>query len=457
MVASLRRSRRWRAQYRVSRSGPRHAAHEGFETVPHPGSVTAVDNSLSPHGGRLIERIATAQEIRAKWPRGLRALPHLDVRDQLAYECVNIAYGFFSPLTGFMGHADVDAVVRHMTLASGYIWSMPIVLDLSQAAVDRLGVKPGDALLLTYQQQPLAVLEVEEIYAYDKTFLAQQIYGTTDPAHPGVARTAAYADRFLAGPLTLVNPPRINPPFDRFWLTPRQMRQAFAQRDWAAVAAFQTRNVPHSGHEWMMKGAWLAASADGVLVNAVIGAKKLGDYIDEAIVLAHERLREDGFFRQDVHMTSTLLWDMRYAGPKEAVFHALVRKNLGCTHHMFGRDHAGVGSYYDTYAAHRIFDNLPDLGIKSVLTLEWWYCPKCAGVAYEGLCGHQEHKQDLSGTLIRSIIQGGIEPAPLTLRAEVLQVVRACAATYGFGSPFVTEQYLRERAPVLSMPAMDAP
>ena len=415
----------------------------------------SVDNSLSPHGGRLIERVATRQEITSRWPGGLAALPSMAVRDQIARECVNIAYGFFSPLEGFMGQADVDAVARHMTLASGYIWSMPIVLDLSQDAMDRLGVKPGDALLLTYQEQPLAVLEVSEIYAYDKEFLAHQIYGTTDLAHPGVARTAAYQDCFLAGPLTLVNPPRINPPFDRFWLTPRQVRQEFARRHWSTVAAFQTRNVPHAGHEWMMKGAWLAASADGVLVNAVIGEKKPGDYIDEAIVLAHERLREAGFFRQHVHMTTALLWDMRYAGPKEAVFHALVRKNLGCTHHMFGRDHAGVGRYYDTYAAHRIFDTLPDLGITSVLTLEWWYCPVCGGVAYEGLCGHQEHKQDLSGTLIRSIIQGGVEPAPLTLRAEVLQVVRECAVTYGFGSPFVTDQYLRQRTPVMSMGTMD--
>ena len=414
-----------------------------------------VDNSLSPHGGRLIERVATPGEVRERWPNGLHALPSLAVRDQIARECVNLAYGFFSPLEGFMGQADVDAVVRTMTLTSGYIWSMPIVLDLSPAELERLGVKPGEALLLTYQQQPLAVLEVEEIYAYDKAFLAHQVYGTTDPAHPGVSRTAAYQDRFLAGPITLVNPPRINAPFDRFWLTPRQMRQELERRHWSTVAAFQTRNVPHSGHEWMMKGAWLAASADGVLVSAVIGEKKPGDYIDEAIVLAHERLREAGFFRQEVHMTSTLLWDMRYAGPKEAVFHALVRKNLGCTHHMFGRDHAGAGTYYDTYAAHRIFDGLPDLGIASVLTLEWWYCPVCAGVAYEGLCGHQEAKQDLSGTLIRSIIQGGVEPAPLTLRAEVLQVVRECATQYGFGSPFVTEQYLRERTPVLSMLPMD--
>jgi sulfate adenylyltransferase len=423
--------------------------------MQHTVSPALVDNSLSPHGGRLIERVATAQEIKEKWPGGLTALPSLAVRDQIARECVNITYGFFSPLAGFMGQADVDAVARYMTLASGYIWSIPIVFDLSQEALDRLGVKPGDALLLTYQQQPLAVLEIEEIYTYDKESLAQQIYGTTDAAHPGVARTTAYQDRFLAGPLTLVNPPRINPPFDRFWLTPRQLRQELARRGWNTVAAFQTRNVPHAGHEWTMKGAWLAASADGVLVNAVIGEKKPGDYIDEAIVLAHERLREAGFFRQDVHMTSALLWDMRYAGPKEAVFHALVRKNLGCTHHMFGRDHAGVGTYYDTYAAHRVFDGLPDLGITPVLTLEWWYCPVCTGVAYEGLCGHREHKQDISGTLIRSIIQGGVEPAPQTLRAEVLQVVRECAATYGYGSPFITAQYLRKRTPVMSMPAMD--
>jgi sulfate adenylyltransferase len=247
--------------------------------------------------------------------------------------------------------------------------------------VVELGVKSGDTLLLTYQGQPLATLEVEEIYSYDKEFLAKQVYGTTEEAHPGVLRTYGYQDCFHSGPVTLINPPIINAPFDQFWQTPRQLRQTLADLGWSRVVAFQTRNVPHSGHEWLMKRAWLASEADGILVNAVIGEKKPGDYIDEAIVLAHQRLREAGFFRQDVHRASALMWDMHYAGPREAVFHALVRKNLGCTHHMFGRDHAGVGCFYDTYAAHRIFDELPDLGIKSVLTLEWWYCPVCAGGA----------------------------------------------------------------------------
>ncbi len=412
-----------------------------------------VDNALSPHGGVLVERIATAGEA----AEAIAGLVRLPVREQIARECVNIAYGFFSPLKGFMGRADLDSVARQMRLANGYVWSIPIVFDISEDELGLTGVKTGDSVLLTHQGQPLATLKVEEVYSYDKEFLAQQVYGTTDQAHPGVLRTYGYQDLFLGGPITLVNPPVINPPFDRFWHTPRQLRQAVADLGWSRVVAHQTRNVPHAGHEWLMKGAWLAAEADGILVSAVVGEKKPGDYIDEAIVLAHYRLREAGFFRPDVHMTSILLWDMRYAGPREAVFHALVRKNLGCTHHMFGRDHAGVGSYYDTYAAHHIFDELPDLGIQSVLTLEWWNCPVCGGPAYEGLCGHRERKQDLSGTFIRSIIQGGVEPAPQTLRSEVLEVVRDCADRYGFGSPFVTESYLRNRTPVMTIPAVATP
>jgi sulfate adenylyltransferase len=412
-----------------------------------------VDNSLSPHGGVLIERVAP---LRAGDLDRLARFPRIPVRDQIARECVNIAYGFFSPLEGFMGATDLDSVARDMTLDSGYIWSIPIVFDLSEAEVSKLALKSGNSVLLTYQQQPLAIMDVEEIYSYDKEFLAQQIYGTTDEAHPGVQRTYAYRDRFISGKVTLVNPPIINPPFDRYWQTPRQLRQMLVDKGWSRVVAHQSRNVPHAGHEWLMKGAWFASEANGVLVSAVIGEKKAGDYIDEAIVLTHDLLGQAGFFGEGTHLTSTLMWDMRYAGPREAVFHALVRKNLGCTHHMFGRDHAGVGSYYDTYAAHRIFDDLPDLGIKSVLTLEWWYCPVCGSVAYEGLCGHRDQKQDLAGTLIRRIIQGGEEPAPTTLRAEVLDVVRDCADKYGFGSPFVEDNYLQNRTPVMSMPELEA-
>jgi sulfate adenylyltransferase len=410
----------------------------------------AVDNSLSPHGGEL--KVSVAPSGQAAHLAG--GLPCLAVNEQIAHEAINLAYGAFSPLNGFMGHADLDAVVRTMRLADGLVWSIPIVLDVSPAEWAVTGAAPGGRILLTHQDQPLAVLDVSEVYSYDKAVMAQNVYGATDPEHPGVARTMALADTLVGGKVTLVNPPRINPPFDRFWKTPEQLRARLGELGWDSAVAHQTRNVPHAGHEMMMKGAYLASGADGILVSAVIGEKKPGDYIDEAIVLSHALLREEGFFLPEIHETSTLMWDMRYAGPREAVFHAIVRKNLGCTHHMFGRDHAGVGSHYGRYAAHEVFDTLPELGIKSVLTLEWWYCPVCESVAYEGICGHRDRKQDLAGTLIRSIISGGEGPAATTLRPQVLEIVRDCAERYGMGSPFVSQDYLENRTPVIAMPEM---
>ena len=413
--------------------------------------MVVADNSLFPHGGKTVERIMEPEKAREKI-QGLAAIP---VGDQIARECTSIAYGFFSPLEGFMPRADVDSVTKDMILTSGYVWSIPIIFDISDEEIKQIGLKEGDTLLLTYQNQPFATLDTEEIYSYDKEDMAQRVYGTTDDKHPGVRRTYAYKDKFLGGKVTLVNPPKINPPFDQFWHPPTELRAKFVERGWTRVVAHQTRNVPHAGHEWLMKGAWLAANADAILVNAVVGEKRVGDYIDEAIILGQDMLRRSGYFRDDIHLTSMLLWDMRYAGPREAVFHAIVRKNLGCTHHMFGRDHAGVGTYYDTYAAHRIFEELPDLGIKPVKTLEWWYCPACAGIAYEELCGHKGQEQKFSGSLIRSILEDGVKPTRLIFRPEVFEVVAECAEKYGFGSPFVTENYLQNRNPVMSVPPME--
>ena len=410
----------------------------------------AADNSLSPHGGELKISVAPREEA----PHVIAGLPELAVNEQIAREVINLAHGAFSPLDGFMGRTDLDSVVHTMRLSNGLVWSIPIILDVSPSEWAATGAAAGSRVLLTHQDQPLATLDVAEVYGYDRTVMAMNVYGTTDPEHPGVARTMALNDTLVGGKVTLVNPPRINAPFDRFWKTPEQLRERFGELGWSSAVAHQTRNVPHAGHEMMMKGAYLASGADGVLVSAVIGEKKQGDYIDEAIVLTHALLREEGFFLPEIHETSTLMWDMRYAGPREAVFHALVRKNLGCTHHMFGRDHAGVGTHYGRYAAHEIFDTLPDLGIKSVLTLEWWYCPVCESVAYEGICGHPDQKQDLAGTLIRSIISGGAGPAATTLRPQVLEVVRHCAEKYGMGSPFVSSEYLENRTPVIAMPEL---
>jgi len=190
-----------------------------------------------------------------------------------------------------------------------------------------------------------------------------------------------------------------------------------------------------------------------VLDNPVIGEKKIGDAIDEAILAGHAALVESGYFKADVHTTAILVWDMRYAGPREAVFHALVRKNMGCTHHMFGRDHAGVGDYYDPYAAQRIFDEIPDIGIEPVLTQAWGVCEKC-GPAYACFCDHPDRQSDISGTWVRQLIREGGQPPEDVFRPEVFSAMLAAGERYGFGSPFVTDRYLEKRAPVFTVPAL---
>lgn len=415
------------------------------------------------HGGKeIVERVITD---RAQAEAKIKGLTPIPIRGQIAREIIGLAYGFFCPLEGFMKRADVESVCKNMTLADGTVWSIPIVFDIDEKEIADKGIKEGDSVLLTYQDQPMAVLEVEEIYTYDKKEMAQAVYGTTEDKHPGVKRTYDYKDKFIGGKITLVNPPKINPPFDEFFLTPIQHRQKFAEKGWERIVAHQTRNVPHTGHEWLIKGSWLQANGElrvddrlrtGALVNCIIGEKRKGDYIDEAIVLCHDVLRKAGYFREDVHMTTITMWDMRYAGPKEAVFHAILRTNLGLTHHMFGRDHAGVGTYYGTYDAHLIFEQIPEekLRIKPIRVLDWWYCPVCAEVTYSGLCGHTKEKQSFSGSLIRSIIMDGVKPPRLIFRPEVFDLIMECAEKYGFGSPFVTDEYLANRNPVFSLPPM---
>ena len=394
----------------------------------------------------------------------IRGLKKVDVTGRCARECIDIAYGFFTPLQGFMGREDVDAVCEKMTLKDGTLWSIPIVLDVEGEEIKEKGIKEDDTILLTFSGKPLAILEVEDIFGYEKAKMAEAVLGTTDERHPGVRMINKLKDTFIGGKVTLVNPPEFQPPFDKFWYTPKDLREKIAERGWKRVVAHQTRNVPHTGHEWLMKGAWFSANGDlpveklqtGILVNCIIGPKREGDYIDEAIVLCHDELRNSGYFREDIHLVSISLWDMRYAGPKEAIFHAILRENLGCTHHMFGRDHAGVGSFYDPYDAHRIFDEIPEgsLNIKPIRVLEWWYCPVCGEVTYSGLCGHKEKRQKFSGTLIRSMLQDKVKPTKLIFRPEVYDKVMECAKKYGFGSPFCTKRYLAERGPVFVLSDM---
>ena len=410
------------------------------------------------HGNRdIVERIMPQAEVR----ENVRGLKKISISGRGARECIDIAYGFFTPLEGFMTRESVNSVCEKMSLPNGVLWPIPIILDVKDEEVRNNRIKEGDTVLLSYTEKPLAILEIEDIFSYDKEKIAKAVLGTTDKKHPGVIMLEKMENTFIGGEVTLVNPPKFQPPFDRFWYTPRQLREKTVEKGWIRIVAHQTRNVPHTGHEWLMKGAWFSANGElpveklqtGILVNCIIGPKRPGDYIDEAIVVCHDELRKAGYFREDVHMVSIVLWDMRYAGPKEAIFHAILRTNLGCTHHMFGRDHAGVGSFYNPYDAHRIFDNIPEgsLNIKPIRILEWGYCPVCGEVTYSGLCGHDDKRQNFSGTLIRSILQDKVKPTKLVLRPEVYDKLMECAEKFGFGSPFCTKDYLDERQPVFTL------
>ena len=414
------------------------------------------------HGGKeIVERILSPGEAAEK----IKGLTQVPIRAQIANEVIGLAYGFFCPLEGFMGKADVDSVCKNMRLANGAVWSIPILFDLSEAEISDYGIKEGDSIVLTYQGNPMALFEVEEIFEYDKKEMCQATFGTTEERHPGCARTYEYKDKFLGGKITLLTEPKINPPFDPYFLPPLKMRKAIKEKGWERTVVHQTRNVPHTGHEWLMKGAWLQTYGElpiekplvGVIVNAIIGAKRKGDYIDEAIILTHDELRKAGYFGDHNHLTSLTFWDMRYAGPKEAIFHAALRTNLGITHHMYGRDHAGVGDYYGTYEAHHLLASVKDdLKITPVYSMNWLYCPHCGEVTSEGLCNHRDEWQKFSGTLIRSIVMDGVKPPRLIFRPEVFDLVMECAEKYGFGSPFVTDGYLEKRTPVFTIPPLSA-
>ncbi len=416
-------------------------------------------NNLGHNDKPVVEHI-----MKGEVEKKLHGLPVLPVRREIAHEVISMAYGFFTPVSGFMGRDEVTSTLSRMELPDGSLWSIPIVLDVKQEEIKRLGLKPSDSVLLEYLGAPLATLDIDEFFSYDLGKMAEMAYGTRDPKHPGVKRTMEYSGDFVAGRINLVNEPVFNEPFSEFWKTPLQHRQAFAMKNWKNVVAHQTRNVPHSGHESLMKQAWFAANEDmpvdeihtGVLVNAIIGEKRTGDYIDEAILLGQDALRKGGYFKDNVHMVTFTLWDMRYAGPREAIFHAILRTNLGCTHHMFGRDHAGVGNFYKPYDAQDVLKAERDkLKIKPVFLRENWYCPVCNEVTNEALCGHENQSQNFSGTLIRSILTDGVKPTKRVMRPEVFDVVMSSADKYGFGSPFVTNEYLNSRQPVFNLQKME--
>jgi sulfate adenylyltransferase len=349
----------------------------------------------------------------------------LRISDESVSDVENIASGVFSPLQGFMGKADVRNVLNEMRLPNDLPWTIPIVLDASPEEAGRF--KEGkDILLVNESGRPVAVLHLEEKFQYDKDELAEKVFLTMDRAHPGVAKVAGMKDVLLAGPLDLLE---ISPtPFDRYKLSPKETRILFKEKGWKTIVAFQTRNTPHIGHEYVQKTA--LTFTDGIFVNPVIGRKKKGDFKDEVILASYDELIKHYYLKERAVM-AILQMEMRYAGPREAIHHAVVRKNFGCTHIIIGRDHAGVGTYYHPYAAQDIFEEFPDLGIAPLFFRAFYFCKKCQSVVNEKICPHPPSEQiQFSGTKIRDLLVKGQIPPPELMRPEVAKVIMQ------FESPF---------------------
>ena len=374
---------------------------------------------IAPHGGRLVNRIVPQEELVDACAEA-QTLAKLPINASTATDVRNIAHGVFSPLEGFVSSEDFEAIIQSNQLTSDVAWTIPVILDISERDI----VREGQMVCLVEQgrSDPLAVLEVEEVYCWDKQAAAEAIFGTTDTQHPGVCRLYERGDYLVGGKIRLVdNDPG---PYARFNLPPAQTQVVFAQRGWQTVCAFQTRNVPHRGHEELHKT--VLGLVDGLFIQPVIGQKKPGDYRDELILDACEVLI-DNYYPPDRVVLNILPFEMRYAGPKEAIMHAIMRQNYGCTHIIIGRDHAGVGDYYGAEDAIEIFDEpqFANLQIQPItIRGDFWYCTTCQRVASDRTCPHGPDSQiSFSGSKIRQLITQGEAPPPEVMRPEVFEVI----------------------------------
>jgi sulfate adenylyltransferase len=331
-----------------------------------------------------------------------------------------LAVGAFSPLSGFMTRDDYERVVNDMRLANGLPWTIPVVLPVTDDLADQ--VKEGQEVALTEDDRILAVLEVREKFHYDKKLEAREVYRTEEEAHPGVARLYSQGDTLLGGPIWLVDWPK-NQEFLDFRHTPAQTRRMFAARDWRRVVGFQTRNPIHRAHEYIQKTA--LEIVDGLLLHPLVGETKKDDIPADVRMESYQSLLRD-YYPPDRVILGVFPAAMRYAGPREAIFHALARKNYGCTHFIVGRDHAGVGKYYGTYDAHYIFDEFApgEIGITPLFFDHAFYCKKCGGIVSAKTCPHgKDHWIHLSGTQVREMLaRGEMLPEEFT-RPEVSKIL----------------------------------
>ncbi len=379
---------------------------------------------IEPHGGRLIDREAGGAE-RESLLRASARMPELTLNAREEADLELISQGALSPLEGFMGEADYVLVRDQMRLASGAVWTIPVTLSATEE--ERAKLKVGDDVALRSQDgRLLAVLHLAEIFKYDKQLEAERVYLTTEEKHPGVKALYAQGDYLLGGHVSVVERPQGaggRREFAPYRYSPRELRALFAERGWRSVVAFQTRNPVHRAHEYIQKCA--LETVDGLLLHPLVGETKSDDIPAPVRLRAYEVIIEHYYPRSRTQL-AVLPAAMRYAGPREAIFHAIIRQNYGCSHFIVGRDHAGVGNYYGAYDAQLIFGRFEpgELKITPMFFDNTFFCRKCDGMASLKTCPHDHsHHVSLSGTRVREMLsRGELPPAEFT-RPEVARVL----------------------------------
>jgi sulfate adenylyltransferase len=384
---------------------------------------------VNPHGGGdLTPLLLEGEDLIAEMKRA-RTYPKVIVSSREKGDLIMFGIGGFTPLDGFMTHANWQGVCDGMTMTSGLFWPIPITLSTDRSTADAISTGADIALVDSDDGSILATMLVTEKYAIDKAHECATVFGTTDMKHPGVKMVMEQGEVNLAGPVKVLSQGGFPQKYGALFMTPKETRALFTELGWSKVAAFQTRNPMHRSHEYLAKVA--IEVCDGVLIHSLLGNLKPGDIPAEVRTHAIIALTKNYFVAKTVVQAGYPL-DMRYAGPREALLHALFRQNYGCSHQIVGRDHAGVGSYYGPFDAHHIFDKIPKGALQTEamkIDISFW-CYKCGGMASGRTCPHTDaDRLQVSGTQLRKMLSDGIEVPPEFSRPEVLEILRAYYAS----------------------------